>query len=611
MYLCSMVKPSELIEKIKGIDFRLYYKRFYVWRRRHLTTYQFVLILSLLVGLATGLASVVLKNTVHYTYELISGFSWFSADRGNMLFLMYPAIGISLTVLIVKYFIKDDLSHGVSKVMYAVSRKGGRLKPHHCWSSMLTSSITVAFGGSVGLEAPIVLTGSAIASNIARFFRLNTKWVIILLGCGAAGAIAGAFKAPIAGILFVFEVLMIDLSMNVAVPLLISAVTSSIISYFFFGQGVQFYYKVDAPFELNKILAFVLLGVVAAFVSLYFLKINKWVSKTFRPWSRTNKVIVGGIALGVLVYLFPPLFGEGYSALTDLLNNNPDSMLRNSFFYSYTDNKWLFLLILLAIIILKAFATSITCVSGGVGGTFAPSLFIGGFCGFFVAKIVNMTGIITVAESNFALVGMAAVMTGVMHSPLTATFLIAEITGGYALFTPLLIATTIAYVVVKPLTKYSIYAESLAKQGDLMTHNKDKTALHFIDKRDLIETNFVILRPDSTLRDIVRAVERSNRNFFPVVDNEGVFKGVVVLDDVRSLLFRPEFYDKIKVESYMRYSPMFIADIEEPLEDIVQKFIGSDRYSIVMVDKGKYLGFISRANVFATYRSYIKKYSNE
>lgn len=476
---------------------------------------------------------------------------------------------------------------------------------------MLTSSITVAFGGSVGLEAPIVLTGSAIASNIARFFRINTRYVIILLGCGAAGAIAGVFKAPIAGVLFVFEVLMIDLTVNVATPLLISAVTSAIISYFFFGQGVQFYYKVDSLFELNKIPAFILLGIVAAFISLYFLRINKWVSKKFAKWSTTNKIIIGGIALGILVYLFPPLFGEGYQALTDLLNNNSDAMFKNSFFYSYVDNKWLFVIVLLAITFLKAFATSITCASGGVGGTFAPSLFIGGFCGFFVARMVNMTGLIEVAESNFALVGMAAVMAGVMHSPLTATFLIAEITGGYALFTPLLIATTIAYVVVKPLTKYSIYAESLAAKGDLMTHNKDKTALHFIDKRNLIETNFVKLSPDATLRDIVSAVERSNRNFFPVVDEDGMFKGVLVLDDVRSLLFHQEYYDKIKVASYMRYSPMFIADIREPLEKIVQKFIGSDRYNIVMVDKGKYLGFISRANVFATYRSYVKEFSNE
>lgn len=606
-----MIGIKEAIERFKRIDFNSYYKQFYIWRRRHLTTYQFVLILSLIVGIATGLAGVILKNTVHFTYDIISRFSWFSADRGNILFLMYPTIGISLTVLLIKYFIKDDLSHGVSKVMYSLSRKGARLKGHHCWSSMITSSITVAFGGSVGLEAPIVLTGSAIASNIARFFRINTKYAVILLGCGAAGAIAGVFKAPIAGVLFVFEVLMIDLTMTAATPLLISAVSSAIISYFFFGQGVQFYYKIDSLFELNKILPFILLGIVAAFVALYFLKINKLVSKKFSKWNRSRKIVIGGIGLGILVYLFPPLFGEGYQALTDLLNNNSDSMFHNSFFYSYVDNDLIFLFVLLAIIFLKAFATAITCAAGGVGGTFAPSLFIGGFCGFFVAKVVNMTGLFEVAESNFVLVGMAAVMAGVMHSPLTATFLIAEITGGYALFTPLLIATTIAYVVVKPLTKYSIYAESLAQKGDLMTHNKDKTALHFIDKRNLIETNFVKLSPGSKLIDIVHAVEKSNRNFFPVVDQEGYFKGVIVLDDVRKLLFRPEYYNIINADNYVRYSPLFIADIKDPLEEVVQKFIGSDRYTIVMVDDGKYLGFISRANVFAAYRSYIKEFSNE
>lgn len=600
-----------LVKYIRGLDYVGYYKAFHIWRLKHLTEYQFVLILSLVVGVASGLASVLLKNTVHLTYETISRFSWFSPDRGNILFLMYPTIGIILTVLVIKYFVKDDLSHGVSKVMYAISRKDGRLKAHHCWSSMLTSSITVAFGGSVGLEAPIVLTGSAIASNISRFFRISRKHVITLLGCGAAGAIAGVFKAPIAGVLFVFEVLMIDLTMTVATPLLLSAITSAIISYFFFGQGVQFYYKVDSLFELNKIPAFILLGIIAAFISLYFLKINKWVSQRFAKWKRSSRIIIGGVCLGVMVYLFPPLFGEGYPALTSLLNNDIDSLMENSFFYSYTDNNGLLLLVLLAIVFLKAFATSITCASGGVGGTFAPSLFIGGFVGFFVARVVNLTGTIEVAESNFALVGMAAVMAGVMHSPMTATFLIAEITGGYALFTPLLIATTIAYLVVKPLTRYSIYAEPLAEKGDLITHNKDKTALQFIDKKEIIETNFITLKPDSLLRDIVAAVEVSSRNFFPVVDDQGMFKGVVVLDDVRSMLFKPEFYNKIKASTFMRYSPMFIADIKEPMEEIIQKFKGSDRYNIVMVNDGKYLGFISRANVFAAYQRYIKEFSNE
>ena len=495
--------------------------------------------------------------------------------------------------------------------MYSISRKNGKLKFHHCWSSVITSSITVAFGGSVGLEAPIVLTCSAIGSNISRFFRISRKNAITLLACGAAGAIAGVFKAPIAGVLFVFEVLMIDLTMSVATPLLLSALTSALLSYFFFGQGVQFYYKVDTLFELSKIPAFVLLGIISAFMALYFLRINRWVSSKFSKYKRSTKIILGGSILGLLVYIFPPLFGEGYSALTSLLNNDVDVMFENSFFHPYVDNELTFLMVLVAIVFFKAIATAVTCSSGGVGGTFAPSLFLGGFVGFFVARIVNLSGLIYVAESNFALVGMAAVMAGVMHSPLTATFLIAEITGGYALFTPLLIATTIAYLVVKPLTKYSIYAAPLAAKGDLTTHNKDKNALNYIDINKLIETNFVTLSPEAKLLDIVQAVKISSRSFFPVVDENQILKGVVVLDDVRSILFDREKYDKVFIKDYMQYSESFIVEINEPMEKIVEKFKISDRYTLVVVENGKYLGFVSRANIFSAYQKYIREFSNE
>ena len=313
----------------------------------------------------------------------------------------------------------------------------------------------------------------------------------------------------------------------------------------------------------------------------------------------------------MLVYIFPPLFGEGYSALTSLLNNDVDAMFENSFFHPYVDNELTFLMVLVAIVFFKAIATAVTCSSGGVGGTFAPSLFLGGFVGFFVARIVNLSGLIYVAESNFALVGMAAVMAGVMHSPLTATFLIAEITGGYALFTPLLIATTIAYLVVKPLTKYSIYAAPLAAKGDLTTHNKDKNALNYIDINKLIETNFVTLSPEAKLLDIVQAVKISSRSFFPVVDENQILKGVVVLDDVRSILFDREKYDKVFIKDYMQYSESFIVEINEPMEKIVEKFKISDRYTLVVVENGKYLGFVSRANIFSAYQKYIREFSNE
>lgn len=596
---------------IKSIRLGSLYKQFLIWRLKNVSESQYMIFMSLLVGLSCGMASVVLKNTVHYTYFFITDTKWFAVDRSNFLFLIYPMVGITITVLILKYFIKDDISHGVSKVLYAISRKKGRIKPHNTYSSILTSSITVAFGGSVGLEAPIVLTGSALGSNLGRIGRLSKKNMITLVGCGAAGAIAGVFKAPIAGILFVFEVLMLDLTMTTAIPLLISAITSSMISFFFLGKGVLFTYHIYSSFELVKIPGFIFLGIVAAFVSLYFLRSTKFIAKKFKPLKVWRKVVVGGLSLGVLIFLFPPLFGEGYPALAVLLDSDTNTLFNNTVFYPYRENEWMLLGILLAIIMLKSIATAVTTSAGGVGGTFAPSLFIGGFTGFFVGRLINMSGLLVVDESNFAFVGMAAVMSGVMHSPLSATFLIAEITGGYDLFAPLMIATTISYIVVKPLNKYSIYAEELALEGNLMTHDKDKSALQSIDKKKLIETNFIPLLYESSLRDIAEAVQESTRSFFPVIDKDNKFLGILLIDDVRKLLFKPEYYDVYGVKDFVRYSKYFIVDISDPLEEVVSKFKGADRYTIAVVDKGKYVGFMSRANVFAEYRKYVSTFSEE
>lgn len=596
---------------IQSIRLGSLYKSFLIWRLKNVSESQYMIFMSFLVGLSCGMASVVLKNTVHYTYLFITDTKWFAVDRSNFLFLIYPMVGITITVLILKYFIKDDISHGVSKVLYAISRKIGRIKPHNTYSSIITSSITVAFGGSVGLEAPIVLTGSALGSNLGRLGRLSEKNMITLVGCGAAGAIAGVFKAPIAGILFVFEVLMLDLTMTTAIPLLIAAITSSMISFFFLGKGVLFTYHVYSSFELIKIPGFIFLGIVSAFVSLYFLRSNKFIAKKFKPLKVWRKVVFGGLSLGVLIFLFPPLFGEGYPALAVLLDSDTNTLFNNTIFYPFRENEWMLLGILPAIIMLKSIATAVTTSAGGVGGTFAPSLFIGGFTGFFVGRLINMSGLLVVDESNFAFVGMAAVMSGVMHSPLSATFLIAEITGGYDLFAPLMIATTISYIVVKPLNKYSIYAEELALDGNLMTHDKDKSALQFIDKKKLIETNFIPLLYESSLRDIVEAVQESTRSFFPVIDKDNNFLGILLIDDVRKLLFKPEYYDVYGVKDFVRYSKYFIVDISDPLEEVVSKFRGADRYTIAVVDKGKYVGFMSRANVFAEYRKYVSTFSEE
>lgn len=600
------------MKTISNINIRKFYKKMLLWRVKHLSNMQMLVIVALLTGIACGLAAVLLKNTVSYTYDLITGFSWVKPDRADWLFLMYPMVGIAITVLVVRFLIKDDLSHGVSKVMYAISRKGGKIRAHNCYSSMLTSTITVAFGGSVGLEAPIVYTGSAIASNISRFFRLDKHLTTILVGCGAAGAIAGAFKAPIAGILFVFEVLMLDLSMVSVLPLLIASISSTMIAFFFMGSNAQFSYTVTNVFELHNIFSFVLLGLFSAIVSLYYFRIDAFVGKVFSKLGKIKKIVIGGLLLGLMVYAFPPLFGEGYQALTALLSNDMSSLLSNSLFYDNKDNILLILLVTLAIIVLKAFSTNITCAAGGVGGVFAPSLFIGGFSGFLVAEFINTLGILPpVCTSNFVLVGMSSVMAGIMYAPLTSIFLIADITGGYALFAPLMISTTISYLGVRSVSKYSIYARPLAEKGDLMTHDKDKTALNFMDKNKLLEKDFYLLDIDATLKDVVKAVESSSRSFFPVVDKENFFKGVLVLDDVRDKLFHSEYYDSVYVKDSMRYSEYFIADIDDSMESIIEKFKGVDRYTIVILDKGKFLGCMSRANVFGAYRRFISESSDE
>ena len=567
---------------------------------------------SLIIGTLCGFAAVLLKNLVTYTYELITSWSFGTPDRANILYLMYPMIGIFITVLLVRYLIKADLSHGVSKVMYALSRGNGKIAPHNTWSSLITSSITVGFGGSVGLEAPIVYTGSAIGSNISRLLHLDSHLTKILVACGAAGAVAGVFKAPIAGILFAFEVLMLDMTMFAMLPMLVSAITAAMISYFYLGQDATFTFTFTEPFSLNKIPAFMVLGIVSAVACLYFFRIDALVKRMFlRLKNPFVKVVIGGIILGGLVYVFPPLFGEGYPALNKLLSGDMYSVFENSFFYNLSSNNIAVVIVILSIILLKSFATNITCAAGGVGGVFAPSLFIGGFVGFFVARLINMTGILPVSESNFVLVGMSSVMAGIMFAPLTSIFLIAEITGGYDLLAPLLISTTISYLAVKTTRKFGVYANALAKHGDLMTHNKDYSALHFMDKRRILETNFYKLNIDGTLRDIVRAVENSNRNFFIVEDKEGYFKGVIVLDDVRQYLFKKDYYDRILIKDYIRYSKYFISEIDEPMEKIVKKFLGTDRYSIVITEKGKFVGCLSRANVFQAYQQYIRQNSSD
>ena len=565
------------------------------------------MVLSLVIGLLSGLAAVILKNAVHYAFYVIS--QGFQFEKENFLYLALPFIGILLTVLYVKFFVKKDIGHGVSRILYAISKRNGVLDTHNTYSSMIGSTLTVAFGGSVGLEAPIVITGSAIGSNLGRLFRLNHKTLIILIGCGAAGAISGIFKSPIAAVVFAIEVLMIDLTLAALIPLLISAVTGATVAYFLGGKSVLFSFDLMDPFVLKQIPYFILLGIFTGLVSVYFTRMAMFIESRFKKIKNIyKKALAGGLVLGVLIFVFPSLFGEGYKVLQEVLDGQGKVLINEGLFSGLKDETWFLLVIIFAIIFFKAIATAATTGSGGVGGIFAPSLFMGGLAGLFVAKILNLLPFVQLSESNFALVGMAGMMSGVMHAPLTGIFLIAEITGGYQLLTPLIITSTISYITIKYFEPHSLYAKRLAQRGELMTHHKDKAMLSLMKVTDLLETNFQPVDLEATLGDFVNIVPTSQRNVFPVIDKDKNFYGVIFINEIRNIIFNRELYDTTFIKDLM-FMPDPLVDPEESMEDIARKFSESSNYNLPVIKDGKYLGFVSRAKVFSTYRELLKDFS--
>lgn len=598
------------------MEARKLYETIHNWRELHLTEYSFTLILSVIVGIGSGIASVLLKNGVHWLNGILLQYNLPMGFGGNALMLIYPIIGITLTVLFVKFVVGGSIGHGIPEVLLSISRHQGELPPKNMWSSLVASTITVAFGGSVGLEAPIASTGSAIGSNIGRIFHLSPKNTKLLLGCGAAGAVAGIFKAPIAGLMFVVEILMFDFTKTAAIPLLCSALVSSIVAYFFMGQDVQFAFTVTDQFHLSQIPFYILLGVVCSFVSIYFLRtsshIESFFSKITKTWLR---VIIGGASLGLMIFLFPALFGEGYGSLVKLMAGHGSKLIDNTIWSNLDimQNPWMGVVFLSAILLLKVVATATTIGSGGAGGTFGPSLIIGGMTGYAIALLCNNLGLPQQSTANFALVGMAAVMTGVMHAPLMATFLIAEITGGYALLVPLLITAATTTLVINPFEKHSIYARKLASHGDLLTHDKDSSAWQLIDMRKLIQTSFVVVRESDHLRELVEAIKTSRRNVFPVLTDDDKFVGVIHLDSVRSIIFKPEKYDVYQVTELL--SPISEGDIvhiSDTPESVVAKFQGSNRYNLIVLDDDEtYLGILSKANTFEAYRQFVAETSEE
>lgn len=582
-------------------------QRFTAWRVKHIKDKQFILILSVVIGLLSGMAAVFIKNSVHFISEILTG--WFAEGYINYWFIFYPAIGILMVVIFVKFILRKPIRDGVPNVLYAISKSNGLMKPHNIFSSVIASSLTVGFGGSVGLEGPTVATGASIGSNIGRILHLNYKQIVLLLGCASAGAMAAIFKAPIAAIVFALEVIMLDLTMASLVPLLMASVVAALTSYFFLGQNVLYPFELGTSFSFNHLLWYILLGIITALTSVYFIKTIDFAGKFFakiKSW--VARLAIGASILGLLVFLFPALYGEGYAEINSALQGDYNYIFDRSLFYDFRGFIVPTMLLLFVISLLKVVAASATFGAGGVGGIFAPTLFTGGHIGLLFAIAVNYFGIADLPVSNFALVGMAGMISGVIHGPLTAIFLIAEITGGYELIMPLMIVATISYATVKIFEPDSVYTIQLDKRVDIITHHKDKAVLSLMKIDALIERNFNIVHPNDTLGDLVKVISDSTRNIFPVVNNQNKFLGLILLDRVRHIMFQPELYDKTLIRNLM-FMPTNIVNLDDHMEEVAHKFQHSGKFNLVVLDKGQYVGFVSRANVFSKYRELLKEFS--
>ncbi|MDE6099696.1 MAG: chloride channel protein [Paramuribaculum sp.] len=583
--------------------------RFSKWREQHIKEKTFVVVLALIVGIIGGFAALALKGLIFLISNTLK--SNFTVSSGQLLYIVYPAVGVLITLLYVRYVVRDNISHGVTRVLYAISQNKSRLKRHNMFTSLCASSVTIGFGGSVGAEGPIVFTGAAIGSQVGQWFRMSPRVLMILVGCGAAAGIAGIFKAPIAGMLFTLEVLMIDLTTVSVMPLLVASITGAVTAYIFTGYNAEFYFVQTEPFLTSRIPYTILLGVFCGLTSLYFTRVMNMMENMFRSVSNVwLRFSIGAVILSGLVYLFPPLYGEGYDAIISLLSGSTEDILDGSIFYSERSSALFIIMFILAVTVTKAFATSATNGAGGVGGTFAPSLFVGCMAGFVFAYSLNNIFGLDLSVKNFALMGMAGVMSGVMHAPLMGIFLTAELTGGYTLFLPLLIVSALSYLTIKFFEPYSIYAMRLAQRGELITHHKDKAVLTLLKIDNVIETDFLSVHPKMDLREMVTVISRSSRNLFPVLDPDGKLLGVVILDEIRNIMFRTDLYRRIKVETFMSSPPAEI-DVKSSMEHVMKVFDDTGAWNLPVVDNGVYIGFVSKSKIFNSYRRVLRHYSED
>jgi CIC family chloride channel protein len=587
-----------------------WYLKMIAWRELHIKQRHFILILSLTIGIFAAFAAFLLKSTIHFIQTLLT--ENFNKDQINFWYLVFPAIGILIASLFVRYIVKDEISHGVTRILYAISQRKSILKLHNVWTSLVGSSITIGFGGSVGAEAPIVLTGSAIGSNLGKFFKLDQKTLMLLIGCGAAGGIGGIFKAPIAGLVFTLEVLMLDMTLTSIVPLLISSVTATAMSYILSGNAFVFKFNIIEGFAIERIPFLIILGIACGLVSLYFTRGMNKIEQFFRRFKNPySKLAIGGTMLSLLIFFFPPLYGEGYDTINALLNGNAHTALERSLFLGLGSEPWVIILYFSLIVGFKIFATAATNGAGGVGGIFAPSLFVGALTGYVVAQVLHLLGW-HVPNENFALAGMSGLMSGVMHAPLTGIFLIAELTGGYNLFMTLIIVSTVSYLTIIIFEPHSLYAMRLAQKGELITHHKDKAVLTLLKMENVIETDLTELAPEMTLGELVKIISHSRRNIFPVINPDTrVLMGVVLLDEVRNIMFRPELYSRFTVKKLM-ISPPATINQELPMEKVMEIFEDTGAWNLPVVDDQKrYIGYVSKSKIFSSYRHVLVHFSDE
>lgn len=580
------------------------FQRFLLWKTKHLSQHQFILILSAVIGFTAGLGAVIIKNLTHFIQDLLEG--KVIANYHNAFYFIFPLIGLALTYFIIKYWFKKKVGHGIPSTLYAISKRQGIMKSFQMYASLITAPLTVGFGGSVGLEGPTVATGASLGSNIARMFQMNQSSRTLLIGCAAAGAMSAIFKAPIAGIIFAIEVFSLDLTLISLLPLLIASVSAILTSYFFFGSDIILPIQLKDQFLFSEIPFYVILGILAALCSMYFtsvyFKIGGFFKKISSPFKR---LLIGGISLGILTFFMPSLYGEGYGVINNLLTENYTEALGANFFNEFLDNIWVVVALLISLVLFKIIATALTFGAGGIGGIFAPVLFMGSAMGHCFALIVNNLGILKnpISVSSFTMVGMAGLMAGVLHAPLTAIFLIAELTQGYELIVPLMITAVISFLITTKFQPHSVYTLELATRDELLTHNKDHMVLTLMNIDQVIETNFVTLKVNMTLGDVIHnGVIKSSRNLFPVLDENDNFMGIILLDDIRPVMFDQDLYDKVTVQELMQRAPEIIDINKDRIKDIMKKFQDSDAWNLPVVKNEKYIGFVSKSKLLTAYR---------